>query len=102
MMYGCINDLRFSVLFNITSVISRRFLDKRERLCAMEFRLRLIYDVTILNMKHFFNFVMRLKDANGKKNCIDSEDTTLGLHCLLYLSRYGPGPEVIKLFSCST
>ena len=35
------NDLRFYVLFNSIPVISGRFSDDNERLCAMELRLRL-------------------------------------------------------------
>ena len=34
------DDLRFYVLFNIISVISGRYLNDNERLCAMELRLR--------------------------------------------------------------
>ena len=38
---GWMDDLRFYVLFNSISVISGRWADDNERLCAMEPRLRL-------------------------------------------------------------
>ena len=38
---GWMDDLRFYVLLNSTSVISGRCLDDNERLCAMELFLRL-------------------------------------------------------------
>ena len=38
---GWMDDLRFYVLFNSISVISGRWADDNERLCAMEHRLRL-------------------------------------------------------------
>ena len=38
---GWMDDLLFYVLFNSISVVSGRCLDDNERLCAMEFRLRL-------------------------------------------------------------
>ena len=38
---GWMDDLRFYVLFNSISVISRRCWDDNERLCAMEIRLRM-------------------------------------------------------------
>ena len=41
MLYGRMDNLRFYVLFNRISVLSGRFLDDNERLCAMEHRLRL-------------------------------------------------------------
>ena len=37
---GWMDDLRFYVLFNSISVISGRWADENERLCAMEPRLR--------------------------------------------------------------
>ena len=40
-MYEWINDLRSNVLLNSISVISGRWADDYERLCAMELRLRL-------------------------------------------------------------
>ena len=40
-MDGWMDDLRFYVLFNSVSVISGRWADDNERLCAMEPRLRL-------------------------------------------------------------
>ena len=40
-MDGWMDDLRFYVLFNIISVISGRWANDNERLCAMEARLRL-------------------------------------------------------------
>ena len=39
--YGWMDDLRFYVLFNSVSVISGRWADDNERLCAMEPGLRL-------------------------------------------------------------
>ena len=45
MLYGWMDDLRFYVLFNSISVISGRYLDDNERLCAMELRLRVILDL---------------------------------------------------------
>ena len=41
MKHGWIDDLQFYVLFNSISVISGRYSDDNERLCAMEHRLRL-------------------------------------------------------------
>ena len=38
---GWMDDLRFYVLFNSISVISGRWADDNDRLCAMELRLRL-------------------------------------------------------------
>ena len=38
-MHGWMDDLQFYVLFNSISVISGRWADDNERLCAMEFRL---------------------------------------------------------------
>ena len=38
---GWMDDLRFYVIFNSISVISGRCLGDNERLCAMDFRLRL-------------------------------------------------------------
>ena len=35
------DDLQFNIIFNSNSVISGRCLDDNDRLCAMEFRLRL-------------------------------------------------------------
>ena len=39
--FGWMDDVRFYVLFNSISVISGRWVDDNERLCAMELHLRL-------------------------------------------------------------
>ena len=41
-MNGSLDDLRFNVLSNSISVISGRWADNNERLCAMESRLQLL------------------------------------------------------------